>query len=426
MSSFKFTRKPAATAAPAVSVFKSVTSPSNLLINFTISPTDVTYANTLRRVILTEVETVGFRSDMLEDGSTSDVKIVKNSTPMSNEMLSHRIGLLPIFVSNPLNWNPDEYIFKMNIENDSPDYRDVKAADIQVLKVRGNGEDPLPIPSTEFFQLDPISKDTPLLAVLKGNLMNQEKESVIFEARATTGIGRENARFIPVSQCSYKYTLDSDEERRKEFFATWLKNHKNLDISEVEADSQRKKDLDKEFSTMEIDRCFLMNEQNEPYSFDFTVESIGVLDPSYIIARAIQVIQDKLVKYASIDTGDLPESVAIRPADAKMKGYDIIFQGEDHTLGNLLQTWIEANLIDTDEITFVAYKVPHPLKDEMLLRIGVEDGKEVTARNAIVKAARALGQMFKGWGLSWASQSGTAPPITVRSGIQAKRPMPTI
>jgi len=345
---------------------------------------------------------------------------------MSNEMLSHRIGLLPIFVSNPLNWNPDEYIFKMNIENDSPDYRDVKAADIQVLKVRGNGEDPLPIPSTEFFQLDHISKDTPLLAVLKGNLINQEKESVIFEAKATVGIGRENARFIPVSQCSYKYTLDSDEERRKEFFATWLKNHKNLDISEVEADTQRKKDLDKEFSTMEIDRCFLMNEQNEPYSFDFTVESIGVLDPSYIISRAIQVIQDKLVKYASIDTGDLPESVAIRPADAKMKGYDIIFQGEDHTLGNLLQTWIEANLIDTDEITFVAYKVPHPLKDEMLLRIGVEDGKEVTARNAIVKAARALGQMFKGWGLSWASQTGTASPVTVHSGIQAKRSMPTI
>jgi DNA-directed RNA polymerase subunit L len=86
---------------------------------------------------------------------------------------------------------------------------------------------------------------------------------------------------------------------------------------------------------------------------------------------------------------------------------------------------MDANLLDAGEITFIAYKVPHPLKDEMLLRVGVEDGKETSARTAIVKAIRALGDMFKGWGTSWASSGGVSASVpvagTIRSALDAKR-----
>jgi len=420
-SKFQIRRKP---APPVESVFKNVLQPSKLVLEFTISPTDVAYANTLRRVILTEVETVAFRADILEDGSTSDVKVTKNSTPMSNEMLSHRIGLIPIHISNPLEWNSNEYSFKMNVVNDSGDSRDVTASDIQVLKNRGAEEEPLPIPSGEFFHLDPVSQETALLAVLKGRVVNQEPESLVFEAKATIGVGREDARFIPVSQCSYKYTLDTDPTRRKMFFENWLNVHKKLSPAEIDANPSRKKELENEFATMEVARCFLIDERNEPYSFDFVVESIGVLDPYYIVARAIQVVQEKVTRYASLDTGDLPENVKVRPADARMKGFDFLFSGEDHTLGNLMQTWIEKNLMDTNDITFVAYKVPHPLKDEMLLRVGIEDGKELSARLAVSKAARGLADIFKAWGSSWASSGGSAAAPTVRSAIQGRRRVP--
>ena len=52
--------------------------------SFTLSPVHVTYANTLRRLILTGVETIAFRSDMTSTGSTSDVVIKRNDTPMTN------------------------------------------------------------------------------------------------------------------------------------------------------------------------------------------------------------------------------------------------------------------------------------------------------------------------------------------------------
>lgn len=413
---FQF-RKKAAAPPTAVDIFKSVTKTSKDSITFTISPTDVAYVNTLRRVILTEVETIGFRSDILEDGTTADVQIKKNSTPMSNEMLAHRIGLLPINVPNPLEWKSDAYTFELNVSNTGVDAMDVNAGDITIMQIR-EGEDPLKIPSTQFFHPDPISQATPLLALLKGRVNNQEPESCHFVAKATMGIGRENARFIPVSQCSYQYTLDTNSDRRLEYFNNWLVTHKKIDPAELA--EERKKELQREFATMEVSRCFLVNEQNEPYSFDFVVESVGPLNPTYIVTRAIQVIQEKVTKYASVDAGDLPENVKVLPADARMKGFDFLFQGEDHTLGNLLQTWIDANLVDPGEATFVGYKVPHPLKDEMVLRIGVESGTEDDARKVLMKAARGISQIFKAWGENWATASGGAAGQSVGSAFKTR------
>jgi DNA-directed RNA polymerase subunit L len=307
-----------------------------------------------------------------------------------------------------LEWNPEEYSFKLDVTNNTSDPLDVVASDIQVLKNRGAEEEPLPVPSVQFFHPDPVTHDTSLLTVLKGRVGSQEAESLTFTARATVGTGRENAAFMPVtSRCAYGYTADDDEGRKKEIFNLWLTKNKKVNPTELEANQVKKGELEREFKTMEIQRCFKVNEKGEPYSFDFLVESVGVLDPVYIVARAIEILQAKLLRYGSVDSGDLPESLKIRPADARMKGFDFIFQREDHTLGNLLQTWIEQNLVDTNEITFVGYKVPHPLRDEMVLRLGVDSGLDTAARASLAKAARELAQMFKNWSGNWAAASAS-------------------
>ena len=89
-------------------------------------------------------------------------------------------------------------------------------------------------------------------------------------------------------------------------------------------------------------------------------------------------------------------------------GFDFIFPNEDHTLGNLFQCWMETNLMDINEITFVGYKVPHPLRDEMLLRVGVADGQETTARVMVAKAAKGCADMFRQWRENW-TQVNTRP-----------------
>ena len=175
------------------------------VIKFQMSPTHVSYANTLVRLMMTSVDTVGFRADIGDDGLTSDVIIEANTTPMTNEMLAHRIGLLPIHVDDPSSWNKDEYEFHLDVVNETDESMDVKAADIRVLKVDGDSK--VQIPSRTFFKPDPVSGDTCLIATLKPKHTSGKAEEIRFKAKASLGNGRENARFIPTSQCTYTYTL---------------------------------------------------------------------------------------------------------------------------------------------------------------------------------------------------------------------------
>ncbi|OQD78248.1 hypothetical protein PENDEC_c001G05638 [Penicillium decumbens] len=60
------------------------------------------------------------------------------------------------------------------------------------------------------------------------------------------------------------------------------------------------------------------------------------------------------------------------------------FHKEDHTLGNMLRT----RLLKTPHVIFAAYKVPHPLTPNFLLRVQT-DG-EITPRAAVINASKAL------------------------------------
>jgi DNA-directed RNA polymerase subunit L/DNA-directed RNA polymerase alpha subunit len=382
------------------------------MLTFQLAPANVAYANTLRRMVLIGVESVAFRADMNEKGETTDVTVLENTTPMTNEMLADRIGQIPIH-ADPLTWNPDEYKFELKIENDSPDTLPVKAEHFDVRKQGGDGENSL-VGNKQFFHPDRKTGDTTLIALLKAKQPAQQTgQKIHLIAKATVGIGRDHIRFSPVSQCSYGYTIDTDEARQQIAFEKWIQASKNKRIDDLKDKEELKTQLKREFETMEIQRCYVKDPiTGEANSFEFTVESIGVMPATWIVNRALENIITKLSKYTTLDrpsegenTGN--ESVTVQPADARMKGFDFIFQKEDHTLGNLLQTYMDETMMNKD-ITFVGYKVPHPLRDEMVLRVGMnfpmdveKDGKESAARFAVAKAATECVTMFQKWREDW-------------------------
>jgi DNA-directed RNA polymerase alpha subunit len=106
-------------------------------VTFTLSPIHVSYANTLRRLILTGVETVAFRADMTSTGTTTDVVVKRNDTPMTNEMLAARIGLIPLNVPEPQKWREDEYQFRLNVAGDVDKAKHVTASDFQITRLTG-------------------------------------------------------------------------------------------------------------------------------------------------------------------------------------------------------------------------------------------------------------------------------------------------
>jgi len=385
---------------------------------FTLSPIHVTYANTIRRLILTGVETVAFRSDMTSTGSTTDVVIKRNDTPMTNEMLADRIGLIPINVAEPLTWKSDKYVFTLRVAGDKDNTTYVKSGDFKIKEIVPIDavSEPSAVPTEKFFPPNLITGDTCLIATLQPG-SGVVQQFIEIEAKATKGTGREHARFIPVSQCSYEYTPDSNPQRVEEMFVKWLDVAKKA--SAVEKGSERYNELRREFNTMQIKRCFKINEKNEPFSFDFTIETAGVLSVQYIVKRACEVGENMCSRYVNIHHGDLPEEITISSADTRIIGFDFLIRGHDHTLGNLLQTWLVENHIQgeaTPKITYAGYSVPHPLRDEIILRIGVEDGEEATARLALATAAKGCVDMFQKLRVAWQTVTGEAiqPSLAVR------------
>jgi len=405
---------------------EDVTSVSPKKIQFTLSQTAYPYANTLRRGIMTLVSGVAFRSDppgiVVEN---SDIKIIKNdSNTQPNELLAHRISLIPIHGVDPDTFDADRYVFKLNVENTKATPLDVTASDIQVFerrKAADLSESLVEIPSRDFFVPNPLTRDTCLITTLPGK-RTALNPTLITEMRATVGLGREHARFIPTSQATYAYTLDTNSDRRNAYFEKWLVSHKNVEPESLKQDEKRRGELDREFKTMQIQRIFKVDEKGDPNSFDFQIESIGTLAPRAIVERALIGLVKMCEPYIGLDSGDLPSTIKVTPSDSQMPGFDFLISGEDHTFGNMIQTWLVDNHVDGEvmpRISFAGYKIPHPLKDEMLLRIGVEDANEVTARAAIAAAAKGCRAMFQEWLRLWTGGAPKAAPGVAAPGTAA-------
>lgn len=393
--------------------FSNIKQVDRYTVTFTLAPLTVTYANTLRRLILTAVETAGFKATIDAKGRTGDVVVKKNDTPMTNEMLAHRIGLIPLAIKDPLSFKPENYKFILNVKNDEDRPRDVTTADIEVFEYpSGVGseeeQEPVRVSTDRFFPANPVTGDHTLIAVIKGKQFGQVTgETIHLEATPSISHGKFNAAFIPVSQCSYVYTPDKNPDRIAEVFKKWLSLSKNIKEEEIKEDETRRVALEKEFNTMEIARCYLEDERGEPFSYDFTIESVGILSIGYIVRRACEIGEAMCMRYAAIDESDLPEDLTMQRTSAAMPGYDFFFKGQDHTLGNTLQTYIVENHIEdeTNElssvINYAGYNVPHPLHDVMKLTIGTLDDQEISARKSLAAAARGCAGIFRQLRADW-------------------------
>ena len=399
--------------------------------SFTLDKTSTTVANTLRRCILTETRSVGFRAD-LTNAADPGILIRKNTSVVFNEMLAHRLTLLPLGVVRIDDFDPSRYECVLRVRNEASgtsDVRHVTASDFRVLEKQTDGSmmDIGDAPAAAMFPPDPITRQTCLILSLRPQWnTEQPPEEIDLTAIPIIGRGRDHMGLSPVSQCSFENTLDEDPVRQEKFFTEWLASFKKIaDITTVPPEiiaTHRK-----EWSTMAIQRCFLVDERGEPNSFRFTVESVGVRPVKEIVAEGIRAVIDLVSPYASTDTPMEKLGLTVQPCDSRMNGVDVLFAEQEHTLGNLLQTLITELYLDTAAadapITFAGYKVRHPLHRVMTLRLGfAKEGdiaqKTAVARQVIAAAAAKAMSIYTGLASGWSSVSGAADSAPVAPELE--------
>ena len=325
-------------------------SPRNVL-KFDIHGVKMSLVNALRRIMISEVNTVAFETSNFQESS---VKIIENTSQFHNEFLLHRIGLIPINISDTANFSESDYTFTLDVENKTNSVLYVTAGDIKVMNNTTGQEEP----TEKFFPKDPISNDNITIVRLQPN-PSGISEHLKFIGSARLGNGGIDARYSPTSVCFYINIID--QELANSAFETFKQN---ADPS-LSAEQVKRK-----FIIGESERHFSLDADGEPDKFAFTVESIGVIPPQEILGRAIDILTEKLEKFqAELDKKD-SVYLDIDETPTSMDAYDITVDSESHTLGFVIQE--HANkLIDDNELLFVGYMNPHPLKKTIKIRVAL-------------------------------------------------------
>jgi DNA-directed RNA polymerase subunit L len=298
----------------------------------------------------------------------------------------------------------------------------VTTADMRIFVQDAEGwKDLGPEGNAAMFPVDATTKEPIMITHLRPQWSADSLEKIKLVAYPSVSTGEENVRYSPVCQCSYGHTIDPNPARQEEFFQNWLKESKKIN-EQSQVNPAQLNNLKREWATLEIQRCFLVNEENEPYSFDFEIETNGLMSVPAVVHRGIREIKTMLQKYQTLDM-QIPANVRIQPTLGHRKGVEVIFDNtEDHTLGNLLQTYLVERHIMADQaprLTYAGYKMGHPLKKELTIEIGSEADMEMTARRAIVAVIRFLLGLLDTMERDWLTITGTAAQLPVLPPVPA-------
>jgi len=328
------------------------------ILKFDVNNSNSSFVNCLRRIIISNIETVGFRT---EDYEESDLKIIENTSSLHNEFLLHRIGLIPINIPDVLSYDPNKYKFSLNVDNKTQNIIDITTNDMEVLNLETNTLEK----TEDFFPRNKITNDHILLIRLKPT-PDGTGEKIKLEGKSSKGIGKQHIRFSPVSNVCFINKIDPNREAEE--LDKYLAQHSDSNITE----------LKQKFKLEESERCFYINENGDPHIFEFTIESCGVMEPHKILIEGLNKIIAMINKFTSefekaLSNND--SNVEIKETKALMKAFDITINNENHTLGHLLQSHIN-HLFKSDNI-FVGYQNPHPLENKIIFRIKVDTINEL-------------------------------------------------
>jgi DNA-directed RNA polymerase subunit L len=281
----------------------------------------VSFVNGLRRILLAEIPTV----------VVSNVEILDNSTPLTHEMLRHRIEQLPVnaLVSETGILRDTKIEVRYLLDTAS---REVTTDDFVVTGPRKN------------VLLHDRDLDTPGYFMTLGP--NQS-----LHVKATLGVEMRGASQVCV--------------------ATY-KNHIDPDVAKVDRDTWIAENNDPaEFDAFHIQRSFARNEQGRPYWFDLAVESIGVAPASDLIKTACEVYAEKLKEVGRVPIQRL-----------ETNQYRMKIPGETYTVGALAQAMIyDAGLVD-----WVRMDCGHPLLPELTLEFTTKVSPEKVVERFVSEA----------------------------------------
>ena len=346
-------------------------------VKFEVDNINISTINAIRRTIISQIKTFSFRT---EPHDKNDINVIKNETVLNNQIICHRIGMIPIHIYN-VDFKMDDYEFIIDVTNDTNFPKTITSNDIKILKVSTNTylskED-----VEHIFPKDSITKDYIIIVKLKPcyNIINYKLNSYKDEllnnkgkvfnfhikAKASLSNGFENSRYSPVTAISYTYKIHEEKAliAEKEYIESEIKTAKEKQLT-----PQTEDELSRYFQTTLKERYFYDNDEGEPTKFIFNLESVGVIPPLVIFHRGIQTLIETVNNFLT-NLKSLNENIiTITPSPNIPDGYQLTILNEDDTLGNLIQENFFNKFNENGDLDYIGYKRVHPLEEKIIINI---------------------------------------------------------
>ena len=327
---------------------------------FTLSNINVSYANAIRRVILSDIPTVVIRTFPYEK---NDVNIEINTSILNNEIIKQRLSCIPIYIKD-LTTELSDYIIEVDVKNDSEQILYVTTADFKIKNLKTDkylNDETL----KQIFPPNPITKQYIDICRLKPSYSDTLiGEQLKFTAKLSIGQASENGSFNVVSTCSYRNTPD-------EYKISEIKENK---LSELQSKYDNEQDVQfylKDWLNLDAKRIFMEN------SFDFKIKTIGVFDNIEIVIKAIKILIDRLVQIKTIFS---TSNNSINNSDNTIENsFDITLINEDYTIGKIIEySLYELYYIGNGALTFCGFRKPHPHINQSIIRIAFKETTEMS------------------------------------------------
>jgi DNA-directed RNA polymerase subunit L len=324
-------------------------------LKFSLSGVNVSIANALRRIILSEIPIVVFR---VSPSDKNKCTIIANTCGLNNEIVKHRLSCIPIHIKDVEEFPLKNYILELHVQNNTDTTIYVTTKDF-IIKDLISGK---PLPENkirEIFPADDLTGDYIDFVRLKAKPAEEIQGKMIhLTCEFDIGTAKEDSAYNVVSTCSYGNTIDDSAQEAKlaQLKQKWKDEGKKE--AEIEFESTN-------WKLLEGKRIFKKD------SFDFVIQTIGIYTNAELLILACKVMIDKL---QNLNSNIEKDEVEIKIAESTIPNcYDIKLENEDYTIGKVIEYFMLSSFYEKGVLTYCGFKMLHPHDTYSLIRLAYKE-----------------------------------------------------
>jgi len=356
----------------------------NGFLKFTLVDCNMSIANALRRIIVSDIPTFVFRTYPYNENKA---EITHNTTRFHNEIIKQRLSCVPIHIDD-MEFPYKDYVIEVDVKNDTDNIIYVTTKDFKIKNIKTEAySDESAVRA--IFPPSSITGDYIEFARLQPKLSeNIDGERLTFRCGFDIGKASQDGAFNVISTCAYECT--PDEAKANEVWREKAAAMKKSDISDEEIEFEKRN-----WFLLEAKRYY------QPNSYDFVIESVGVFENNEIVIKACEIMVSKCEKFLyDLEHG----KVSIVPSDTTLKhGFDVTLVNEDYTLGKVIEFYLyQQHFIADKTLSFCGFRKPHPHATDSIIRVafhneidpvGVSGYVQGATQNAITAFKKLVEQM---------------------------------